>query len=87
MIYMPKQNPIVYESKGEGFYVQYNHPRLADFIWIGTRFHSNFGGGVGFSKMRDPKFYVSRAEAEQDVKQTVIPFMQTEKPSWDITGW
>lgn len=72
----------IYYSKSEGWYISFQHPMFADFVWTGTRLYSNFGGGVGLIKMRDPEFFASEMEAKTAITNKVIPWIKKNKPGW-----
>ena len=84
-----KQNPRVFkEFYGERFYIHFDHPHKADFIWLGERWYSNFGGGVGLVKMREPQYFNTREEAEKAAREVAIPYAIDEKGWKDyIVGW
>jgi len=89
-----KSNPHVYYSKYhgeeavEGWAIGFDHPRKADYTWVEPgRFYSNFGGGVGLSKMRDPVVFKTEGEAKKAVIEKVIPWMRDEGWLDMARGW
>lgn len=81
---MSETNPKICKSRydDEGFYIFFFHPKKADFRWIGHRFHSEFGGGVGLAKFINPEMYATKEEAEEALKIKVMPWIEESKPSW-----
>lgn len=86
---MSKKNPRVIQSyRDVTWYIVFDHPRLADFVWLGERWYSNFGGGVGLVKLREPELFPSKEAAEAAARLRAIPSAIEDKGWKDfICGW
>lgn len=85
----PNNPRICYSRYSGGWFVEFYHARLADFVWTGSRLYSNFGGGVGMVKMKDPEYFETQELAQEALTTQVIPWMKENKPSWMemVRGW
>ncbi len=73
----------------ETWFIVFQHDRLADFIWTGSRLYSNFGGAVGMVKMKDPEDFATKELAQEALITQVIPWIKENKPHWMemVRGW
>lgn len=82
-----RKNPRALNSY-DGWILQFDHPRKADFVWLGERWYSNFGGGVGLVKMRAPQTFPTKEAAETAAREVAIPNAIEDKGWKDyILGW
>lgn len=83
-----KRNPKVFRTREGDFYLQFYHPQKADYIWTGDKWYSNFGGGVGLTKIKDPKMFASERDAEEEAEKKAIPDLRW-RPGWEdwVVGW